>query len=353
MAKRSRRDEGRARAARVTLRKVADEAGVSPMTVSNFVNGKFAFMSAETRARVARAVDDLDYRPDNRARGLRTASHHSVGIIIVDESPHYLSDGSTTQIVSGLGNALNAEGYTLQIEGLRGAQLDGSSLLRHIRTDGLCVLLSGKPAARRAMLDRILRAEQPVVLLHEVARRPQDDLCCISQDDRKGATQLADLLLSGGARRILLATMSLNLWQAVAERERAVLRQVKAHGGAARLDHVACGSGGLADAMPAIEGALAQYGPPDAIMGMSDHIAIAALKVLRARGLAVPGDVRVTGFNAFEAWQYAEPTLTTVRTPGYELGQTAGTAMIERLKSGRFPQKAIKLATELLIGETT
>lgn len=340
-------------ASKVTLRQVAERAGVSPMTVSNFVNGKFGFMSDRTRARVARAVDELDYRPDTTARGLRTARHQSVGMIIVDESPLYLSDGATTQVVSGLGNALNARGYTLQIEGLRAAALEGSSLLRHIRTDGLCVLLSGRPAARRAMLARIAEANQPVILFHERVRQPPEDLCCILQDDRAGAAQLTELLLARGARHILLATMGLNQWQSVAERERAVVSAVAAQGEGTRLERVACGAGHFADALPAIQAAVEASDMPDAIMAMNDQVAIAALKVLRALRLAVPERVMVTGFNAFEFWQYADPVLTTVRTPGYEIGQAAGAAMIQRLETGRFEKPVIKLPVELLVGATT
>ncbi len=113
---------------KVTLQEVAHRAGVSPMTVSNFINDKFQFMSEATRQRVAAAVAVLNYRPDTAGRSLRSARHKSVGMIVVDESPLYLSDGSTTQVVSGLGNALNAEGYTLQIEGLRARDLERSSL---------------------------------------------------------------------------------------------------------------------------------------------------------------------------------------------------------------------------------
>ena len=84
------------------------------MTVSNFVNGKFHYMGEATRRRVAEAVAALNYRPDTAGRSLRSARQLSVGMIVVDESPLYLSDGSTTQVVSGLGNVRNAEGYTLQ-----------------------------------------------------------------------------------------------------------------------------------------------------------------------------------------------------------------------------------------------
>ena len=337
--------------ARVTVNDVARKAGVSPMTVSNFMNGRFESMSEATRTEVAAAVRELGYRRDSTARSLRTAHHMSVGMIVVDESPLYLTDGATTQVVSGLSNALNERGYTLQLEGLRAGDLETSSLLRDVRTDGLCVLLSGKPAARRAMLERIAEAGQPIVLCHEQMRAGDADLCCVLQDDRAGAAGLAELVLAKGAKKILLATFGLNRWKAVGERERAI--EAAAATASCHLEMVGCGSGNMADATAAIAGALEKRGVPDAIMAMNDQIAIAALQVLRAKKLAVPDQVMVTGFNAFEFWQYAEPTLTTVRTPCYDVGQAAGDAMVTRITEGRFARKVIKLPVTLVPGKTT
>ena len=134
---------------RVTLVDVAKRANVSSMSVSNFINGRFDMMAEATQERIASAVVELNYRQDTAARSLRISRTHSVGLIVVDDSPTYLSDGYTTQLVSGLGEALNSSGYTLQIEGLRAAKLSNSRLVRHRQTDGLCVLPSGGKSVRK------------------------------------------------------------------------------------------------------------------------------------------------------------------------------------------------------------
>ena len=156
------------RGKRTTLQEVAHAAGVSPMTVSNLVNGRYRAMSVGTRGRIEAVIQELGYRPDGAARSLRTARQMSVGIIIVDESPHFLSDGVTTQVVSGLGNALNAAGYTLQIEGLRARDFEKASLLRTTTTDGLCLLLSGSTEMRAEMLTRARETALPIVGLLEL-----------------------------------------------------------------------------------------------------------------------------------------------------------------------------------------
>ena len=321
------------------------------MTVSNFINDKFQFMSDATRQRVAAAVADLNYRPDTAGRSLRSARHKSVGMIVVDESPLYLSDGSTTQVVSGLGNALNAESYTLQLEGLRAHDLQDSSLLRLVRTDGTCVLLSGKPAQRRAMLASVESLNQPLVVFYERFGDEVHDLCSVHQDDRRGGILLAEHLIQRGARRIMIVKMVLNRWHSVDERVRGIHSVAGKRG--AQVEIVACGGGAFSEVQAAVGAAITQGGLPDAIMAVTDQIGIATLKLLKTKGHRVPEQVMVTGFNAFEFWQFSDPVLTTVRSPGYELGQVAGREMVHRLQTGAFSQRAIKLPVELVEGETT
>jgi len=342
------RNRGRGK---VTLQEVAHRAGVSPMTVSNFINDKFQFMSDATRQKVAEVVAELNYRPDTAGRSLRSARHMSVGMIVVDESPLYLSDGSTTQVVSGLGNALNAEGYTLQLEGLRARDLERSSLLRFVRTDGVCVLFAGKPALRRAMLAQVERLNQPLIVFYEKVGGHHHDLCCVHLDDRQGGVLLAEHVFDRGARHIMVVKMVSNEWYAVDERVRGIRSVAAKRGG--HVDIVGCGSGAFAEVQLAVGEAIANNGAPDAIMAVSDQIGIAALKLLKTKGFRVPDQVMVTGFNAFEFWQYSDPVLTTVRSPGYELGQVAGRQMIDRLETGAFSKRAIKLPVELVMGETT
>ncbi len=321
------------------------------MTVSNFINNKFQYMSDATRRKVAAAVAELNYRPDTAGRSLRSARHMSVGMIVVDESPLYLSDGSTTQLVSGLGNALNDEGYTLQLEGLRARNLERSSLLRLVRTDGMCVLFAGKPALRRAMRTSVESMNQPVIVFYERVNSDGHDLCCVHLDDRKGGTLLAEHVFERGARRIMIVEMMLNQWQSVDERVRAIRSVAAKRGG--HVDVVGCGSGAFAEVQAAVCAAISEGGLPDAIMAVTDQIGIAILKLLKPRGIKVPDDVMVTGFNAFDFWQYSDPVLTTVRSPGYQLGQAAGHEMIRRLQTGAFSKQVIKLPVELILGETT
>ncbi|MEM7170255.1 MAG: LacI family DNA-binding transcriptional regulator [Pseudomonadota bacterium] len=337
----------------MTLQQVAAQAQVSPMTVSNFVNGKHHFMGAETKTRVAEAVAALNYRPDSAARGLRTARQRSIGMIVVDQSPQYLSDGFSTQVVSGLSNAVNAAGYTLQLEGLRPDQLAQSTLIHHVRTDGLCMMLSGSGSARKAFTDAVGRLNQPALLFLEKPKRGLADCCAVLQDDRRGGHLITRHLLERGARRFWLLKQSHTQWQAIREREKGVAQALAESGRTTGLHAVDCGSGRFEETQVALRQALTKTSPTDAIIAMNDQMGIAALKFLKSRGARIPQDIKITGFNAFDFWQYSDPLLTTIRSPGYDIGTTAGHEMIHRLKAGQFQKRSITLDVELIQGGTT
>jgi LacI family transcriptional regulator len=336
----------------ITLSDVARRAGVSAMSVSNFVNGRHDTMAQATRERIAEAVDALNYRPHSAARSIRSARTWSIGLIVVDESPTYLSDGYTTQLVSGLGDALNEQGYTLQLEGLPASRLRRSRLVRQRQTDGICVLPSGQTKVRREILKTVADTGQPVVQLLEALPSWVSDGCAVMQDDRGGARELADLVLGKGARRILCMQQTHNQWQAVAERVKGIAQAVERSGADAKLDVLGCGEGRFEDVAVALEAYLVESAMPDAIMATNDQIGIALLKELRRRGIAVPEGVIVTGFNAFDFWRYSDPVLTTVRSPGFELGRSAGLSIIARLETGSFPRRKVVLTTTVQPGET-
>ncbi len=213
------------------------------------------------------------------------------------------------------------------------------------------MLFAGEPALRRAMLASVERLNQPLIVFYERFNNGAHDLCCVHQDDHRGGVLLAEHLFERGARRIMIVKMVLNQWNSVDERVRGIRSVAAKRGG--RVEIVGCGGGAFSEVQAAVGEAITKSGLPDAIMAITDQIGIATLKLLKTRGLKVPERVMVTGFNAFEFWQFSDPVLTTVRSPGYELGQVAGREMVRRLKTGAFSKRAIKLPLELVAGETT
>ena len=175
------------------------------------------------------------------------------------------------------------------------------------------------------------------------------DICTVRQNDQEGGRLITHLLLGKGAKNFFLLLPSME-WPAMLERERGVRGALKNTG--AKVFVVRCGDEGIVDTTSALSAAIVGQGLPHAIIGGNDRMAIAALKVLAEMKICVPEQVRVTGYNAFEFFQYATPSLTTVRSPAYDMGRRAGELMLARLKDGYFSEPEVVFPVELVLGDS-
>ncbi|SLN42262.1 Catabolite control protein A [Roseovarius albus] len=342
-----------ARPKRVTLKQVAEHAQVSPMTVSNFVNGRFNLMTPEMRQKVEHSVKELNYRRNHGAHMLRTSKLWSIGIIVVDASDHYLSDGYTTQIIAGISNTLNDGGFSAILQGVKPDAFDTSAMLRNVQTDGLCVLLSGSDAQRAHQFNLIREFQQPTVLFLEAPDTPSDQICAVMQDDYAAARALTRRVLRRQPRSVLIMTAGENEWAAVNLRVAGMRDEIARTGSVERLDLVPSGNGRQRDVVAALNVHTAQHGYPDAIMCINDEIALGALKALQQAGVDVPGQTCVTGFNAFGLHEIAAQTVTTMQSPAYEMGCVGARELLQALDNGSFAQNSITLPAELIEGDTT
>jgi len=337
---------------RVTIKDVARAAGVTPMTVSNVINGRPNSVSADTRTRVLVEIERLSYRPSASARHLRLERRFAIGMLILDEAPGFLGDPFTTNVVAGLGNFATEHGYSLVLHAVRPSGIERPSLLTRVETDAVCALLSGPRRSRIEFLDRIKRLRQPLVLFQE--RIPADfkDGCSISQDDFAGGKAIGLHVLRSAKRRLVWLAPETE-WPAIVERERGVRAAMDEVRSGAELHVVKCGNEGFAATQAALADFIGKFGLPDAVLGGNDQMAISAMKMLQARGCRIPDDMEVTGFNGFEISRFSTPDLTTVLSPAYEMGQRAGDEIVSRLTAGSFSARRIVLETNIRIGAST
>lgn len=338
--------------AHVTLRDVAIAAGVSPMSVSNFINDRRGAMRQETRDRIQVEIERLGYRPHTVARNLRLSRRLSIDMVIIDDAPLYLADPFTTHVVAGLSNCLNRRGYGLQLQGISAEAFPDSPLVRNIRSDGLCVQLSGSAESRRAIIAKLLRLGQPMVVFQETFKFRGADLCIIRQADREGGSMVAREALRRGAKRVVMLVPEVT-WPAIGERVAGAREVIEATQPAPRFEIVGCGKADYNDTQKALGLHIDANGYPDAILAGNDQMGIAAMKLMAAHGRRVPNDVVITGFNAFEFWQFTDPVLTTIHSPAYEMGARGGEEILARLDSGSFDRREIVFPVELQRGGST
>ncbi|MFG3345492.1 LacI family DNA-binding transcriptional regulator [Streptomyces sp. NPDC048018] len=313
----------------VTLADVADRARVSPATVSRVLNGNYP-VAAATRERVMRAVDELDYVPNGPASSLAAATSDLVGVLVNDiADPFFGIMAGAAQGAIGEAGAGRAGGEKLAVVCNTGGsperELTYLTLLQRQRA--AAVILTGGAledaahlAAMTAKLTRLTDAGTRVVLC---GRPPLPGLAAstLAFDNRAGARRLTEHLLTLGHRRI---------GYAAGPADRTTTRH-RLEGHREALRAAGTGEG------PTVHGSYDRASGYDAtvellrldpdltaVVAANDTVALGVCAALRDRGLSIPGDVSVAGFDDLPFSVDAVPALTTVRLPLQEAGARAG-----------------------------
>jgi LacI family transcriptional regulator len=342
-------DLSRRKPARATLSDVARAAGVSIMTVSNFVHAKPVRL--KTRKVVEKALARLNYRPNVSARSLRLSEAYSVGIVIADSNPAYLDDPFISRLVSGLSNYLSSLDYTLDVQGVAPERFESATILRKVGNDALCAILCGPKALRKQHFAYLDRLGQPTVVFREVFQSPSSHVAVVGQDDLSGGKQLGRHLLKRRPRSVVFVRPALE-WCAVERREMGLRGILAGAAPAADVTTLVSTSERFDDVLRVVKNHLAKR-TPDAIVAATDSMAAAALKACELCGLRVPRDLVLAGFNAFDVCRHTSPTITTVVSPAFEMGRHAGELLIERLQTGAFSKRRVVLPVHLQVGEST
>jgi DNA-binding LacI/PurR family transcriptional regulator len=327
------------------MRDVAARADVSVQTVSNTVNARFHLMGDETRTRVERAMSELGYHPNIAARTLRLARSQTVCFLLLDEDNQFLADPMTALVIAGLGDVARERGYGLLIRAALPDQPDPSVLeaLLENRADGALLFLSGEPELRRWYVSNLAELGFPFILL-ETWNQP--GVMTVTAADRDGARELTGHLIRAGHERIAFVTTEVP-WPMLEQR---LLGYRDALEAAGLAPMVFTGGTWTPASGEALVSAILDGCPrPTAIMCGNDLLALGAIRSVRRRGLRIPEDVAVTGFNNFDFAEFTDPPLTTVRVPGYDIGRAAGEALVDVLEgeSPRGPHLVLPVELKL------
>ena len=336
---------------RTTLKDVSIAAGVSVMTVSNVIRGRTGAVGDKTRARVEKEIKRLNYRPNASARNLRASASRSIGMVISDDDPAFLSDPFISELVSGLSNVLSANDYSLDIQGIVPEHFEEANILSKASNDALCAILCGPERKRQRNIDFLKSINQPTVVFQEPVRCRGADVAIIRQEDEGAGHELGAHLVTRKVKKVLFVRPGSD-WPAIEQRERGLRLAFDESRRSIFCETIEAASESFEDVQDAVKQYLT-HSTVDAIVGATDTMGIAAMRMCEHMGFKVPRDIKVAGFNGFLTWKLATPTLTTVASPAYEMGRRAGEALLERLNTGQFQRKNIVFPTQLLVGEST
>lgn len=322
-----------------TIIDVARETGVSIRTVSRVLNNS-PKVNAETRTRIQEAIARLGFSPSARARGLATGRSYLIGVIHNDRNALVLDT-----IQRGIVAEASQRGYELIVHptptGHDGSVEDVLDFVHRSRVDGVLVMppVSGVEGMGAALA----AAQVPAVALSSV--RTSDFTALLVSDERGAAAAVARYLVGLGHRRVALINGPLAV-KSASERRAGFIGALAAAG----VDMVgeAEGDYDFDSGFAAAEVLLALSPRPTAIFAANDIMAAALLKAAAARGIAVPADLSVVGFDGSMIARMLTPALTTVARPLGDMALRATRRLIDIVEGG---SDRTDLAAELSLVE--
>lgn len=332
----------------VTIQSVAQRAGVSAMTVSNVVNGTGKAGPA-VREAVLEAIRELGYSPNPAAKALASAGTVRVGVLYADPENAFLS-----AMLVGVLNAASARGAQVVLRACASRELDdvGESLKVLVRGGANALLLS-PPIAEMVSGTPLMRAlGVPAAVV--APGLPLPDMITVRVDDRAAAQAMTEHLITSGHRRIGFISGPPTHSSSAARRE-GYAAALTAHGLAFDTELVVAGAYTYESGLAGAERLLDLTIPPTAIFAANDDMAVAALSLAHRRGLAVPADLSIAGFDdtpvAIRVW----PALTTIRQPVPLMAERAAAALIARAQGLETPERELDeiVAFSLLEREST
>lgn len=326
-----------------TIKDVAREAGVSVATVSRVMNGHAA-VTPETRERIQRIAKELRFTPSSAARSLITRRTHTVGALLPDLHGEFFSE-----LIRGIDVAARARGLHLLVSSSHGNTAEAAAALRamHGRVDGLLIM---SPHMDPTQLGSALPPGMPAVIMNAGV----DDVVHASfrVDNFGGAQAMVRHLASVGHRSIAF----------IAGPEDNFESQERLRGYRAALGEVLPGTPELVlpgdfteqSGERAGHELLALSQRPSAVFAGNDMMALGCLTVLMQRGVSVPKEIALAGFDDIPICRYVQPALTTVRVPIVELGALALAELASAIEvPDRPPSGARTLRAELVVRQSS
>jgi LacI family transcriptional regulator len=329
---------------KVTIVEVARQAGVALGTVSRVLNND-AHVAPETRERVNAVIRDLGYVANRQARGLRNMKTNVIGVLAPDLANSYIG-----QILHGVDAELAVHELDLMLFTTHRAPVKEAAYVASMvqgMVDGLLLVL---PRNFEDYMGTLARQNFPFTLIdHQGTGNPCP---AVGTTNWQGAYSATEYLLGLGHRRIgfITGSMELGCSQERLDGYRAALC---AHGLPDTPELVYEGDFRQTDGYAGASALLDLPVPPGAIFASNDLMAIGAMDAVRSRGLRIPEDVSIVGFDDIPQAAMLRPSLSTVQQPLEEMGRAATRMLLGLIKNPQEAVNRLELPTRLIIRDST
>jgi len=330
----------------VSLKDLAKELGVSISTVSRALKDH-PDISPELTKKIQQLAAEWNYTPNPLAMGLLRQQTKMIGVIVPDIVTHFYSS-----IISGIEEVAKEHGYFIVIASSNESlekEIESVENLLKSRVEGLIVCVS-QETNRCDHFERLISTEIPLVFFDRICESLE--VPSVIADGIDASEKIVRHFYENGYKRIayISGPNHLNISRT---RKEGYLNGLKECGLNFNPDYLIECDLGAEDATRATKELLSRKVLPDAIFGLNDTIAFAAMKEIKKRGLKIPDDIALVGFTDEFHSTVVEPTLTSVTHPTVEMGREAANLFFQTIEKGTNFRQQIVLKTDLVARDSS
>lgn len=325
-----------------SLTEVAKKAGVSIATVSRVINNNVN-VNPETRAKVEHAIKALRYKPNRVAKRLRYkhTSSNLLGVLIPDiQNPFYV------EVLRGIEDVAYSHKYALIMCNFSQDEKKEQLYLDILQSESIDGLIAAPANEHDQKVVDLVKDGLPIVCVDRGLADVDVDVVLV--ENRNGAFSAVDHLAKKGYKRIAYIS-GMSKIPSSRQRERGYLDALAANGLPVVKELMKYGDSSHMSGMRLCEELLEMGAPPDAIFTGNNLITLGALETIHRKGLKIPSEVAIVGFDDMYWANSLNPPLTAVRQPAYEIGKRSAELLIQRINDSTRPTVSMVLKTELML----
>lgn len=320
---------------RVKMEDIAKMAGVSKSTVSQYLNKRYEFMSAETRERIEKVIRETGYQPNALARGLKVKRTQTIGIIIANIL-HYFS----TAVCRGIEDYCNQHGYNVIIcnaDDDPAKERGYIDMLLAKQVDGIICVTTGE---NNELLGELAARKYPLVLVDRKAEGIETD--GVYSNNEQGAFDAVEHLIRTGHRRIALLSPELQRVSTRKERYAGYVKALQTHDIPVNETYVK-----FVREFSALKDILQELlrlpEPPTALFCSNDLSTMETLRALKEGGIRVPEHIAIVGFDDSPWTDLLEPPLTRVVQRTFEIGALSAEKLLRQIEQPDEVEPAVQI----------
>lgn len=326
-----------------TIKDIANRTGLGLATISSYLNG--GNVREKNREKIEAAIQELNFEVNEVARGLKTNRTHTIGVIIPE-----LNNIFCTEIITGMEDILRKKGYATIVCDCRtdkNLEREATEFLYRKRVDGIINMPVDSTGAH---LKQFASAGKPIVIIDR--KLPQLACDSVLVDNRDAARKAVEILIRNGHQNIGMITGPEDIYTA-RERCHGYVIALEEAGIKVNKDLIVHSDYTIRGGVAGAEGLLDAHPEMTALFASNYELTMGTMIVLNERGISIPEEMSVIGFDNREFARALHPKLTIITQPTEEIAAQVAETMLSRLESGaQDAWKELYLQTEVMSGKS-